>query len=422
MDFVEVTMGGSLSAVFSAPPHRLDAARLAWLLSASNAGAIIGAPVTGWIADKRGLQATLIWTVWWLAITAVLAAFSPTIGWLTAARFLGGIALGAYPPLMMAYLTDILPTRRRGTLIFSICAVSYLAPPAAIFATRALTVAPPLGFEGWRWVFLAAGAICALSALLWRWAPEAPHWLAARGLRNAVIRVEARFAQSRRLFATRDDSPTGLEGKAEGQVAISPRSRPFVLVVMCALYALIGCATVAFPLLTGPVLLQRHFSLSDTLFYVGLATFGPVLGALFGGVVTDRIGRPPVMAGCALIMLASVPLFFFSRETLVMAGSIIAFGLCSTLFIPAMTVYAAELFVPSMRGRATSLAWACNRVGATVSPVIFLNLIHNGETPLAAIGMVGALAASLVAIVVLPRSGRQGRQKAPISVEKQRHF
>jgi putative MFS transporter len=410
IDFIDVAIGGALSAVFSAPPHALRGAQLSWLLAASNAGAIVGAPLIGWIADRVGPGRALAWTVTWLALTTALAAASPDAAWLTAARFLCGVALGGYPPLMMAYLTDLLPGKRRGALVFMVCAIAYLAPPAAIFATRALTVTTPLGLEGWRWVLWATGVAGGLCALAWRWAPEAPRWMLMRGREVQARIVEARLERSRPLLRARGETSISLKSRpiSSAPATAQPSRSPTLTTVvgLMLLYFLIGGVTVTFPLITGPLLLARHFTLSDTLFYVGLATFGPVVGAMFGGLVTDRIGRLPIMAVCAVVLLVSVITFFWTRGVLATACSLIAFGISTTLFMPAMTLYAAELFRPAIRGRATSVAWACNRVGATLAPLLFLGLVRGGEALTVIICLSAALGASLMLTVGLARAGK----------------
>ncbi len=59
---------------------------------------------------------------------------------------------------MAAYLSDVLPPKRRGTLIMIGAAIGFLGAPAVIFLIRWLTPLQPLGFEGWRWA-LVLGAI-----------------------------------------------------------------------------------------------------------------------------------------------------------------------------------------------------------------------------------------------------------------------
>jgi MFS transporter, putative metabolite:H+ symporter len=55
IDLMEISVGNALSAVFSAPPYALSPRSLAWLLSSVYVGAVIGAPLLGWAADRNGL-------------------------------------------------------------------------------------------------------------------------------------------------------------------------------------------------------------------------------------------------------------------------------------------------------------------------------------------------------------------------------
>jgi MFS transporter, putative metabolite:H+ symporter len=59
-DLLEVALGGALSAVFSVPPHRIDASQLSQLIAAVYIGAIIGAPLLGWLADRFGRKRLLM--------------------------------------------------------------------------------------------------------------------------------------------------------------------------------------------------------------------------------------------------------------------------------------------------------------------------------------------------------------------------
>jgi hypothetical protein len=56
-----------------------------------------------------------------LTTTSLLAAASADLFWLTVSRTFSGLALGAYPPLIVAYLCDVLPPRQRGRMILVCC-------------------------------------------------------------------------------------------------------------------------------------------------------------------------------------------------------------------------------------------------------------------------------------------------------------
>src|SRR4051794_10390653 len=54
LDTLEMSFGGILAAVFSAPPAPVPAGELSLLLAAVFIGAVLGAPLLGWWADRKG--------------------------------------------------------------------------------------------------------------------------------------------------------------------------------------------------------------------------------------------------------------------------------------------------------------------------------------------------------------------------------
>ncbi|MFL6681698.1 MAG: MFS transporter, partial [Burkholderiaceae bacterium] len=179
LDTLEMSFGGVLATVLSAPPAPVPAGELSLLLAAVFLGAVVGAPALGWWADRHGRRTALVALLLWMAAASLGAALSHGVTALTLCRFLAGLALGGYPPIVIAYLTDLLPPQRRGKLIFASLSLSLLGPPAAIFLVRWLTPLQPLGLEGWRWGFILGSLGAVLSGLSFLALPESPRWLQA---------------------------------------------------------------------------------------------------------------------------------------------------------------------------------------------------------------------------------------------------
>jgi len=410
LDTLEMSFGGVLATVLSAPPAPVPAGALALLLAAVFVGAVIGAPVLGWWADRSGRRTALVAVLLWIAAASLGAALSHGVATLTLCRFLGGLALGGYPPIVIAYLTDLLPPQRRGRLIFGSLSLSLLGPPVAIFLVRWLTPLQPLGLEGWRWGFALGGVCAALAGLLFLALPESPRWLLARGRSAAAEAGCASFERSRPLgdlpaAPTRD----GLAKEHAPTAPDAPAGRHWPWVA--ALFSLSPWATVAFPMLTGAVLTQRGFKLDAALLIFGLSSLGPLVGNLAASMILDRIDRRLAMALCALAMLACGSAFIFGSATTSLIVAMGLFNLAISLYVTLLTVYGAELFPTRTRASATAGAWALNRIGGALGPLLLVPMLR-GAGPAT---MFAVVAASLVATLAVLVAAPHGRQRQAVS-------
>jgi MFS transporter, putative metabolite:H+ symporter len=427
IDLMEISVGNALSAVFSAPPYALSPRSLAWLLSSVYIGAVIGAPLLGWMADRRGVRRTLMVTLLWLGLTSSLAAASANPQWLTVFRFLSGVALGAYPPLMIVYLTSIASLRYRGLVIFWVCGAAYLAPPAAVFAIRWLTPIHPFGIEGWRWPFAMAGVAALAVGVVFSRIPESARWLLAMGRYEAAEGVCSRFETSRPLWGRRSRDAQSTAGvarrvgasadvgaprvgsggststssvDADNSVGGGARSVKRHLAFVAALYFSSPWAMAAFPLLTGPILLTRGYNLTDTLLYIGLATFGPAVSTFTVGPLVDRIERRVSLSLCCALMLLAVGIFFILDGPVVLTISVVSFSIGVAIYTAVMTMYGAELFPASSRARATSSAWAGNRIASVLVPFVMVPLLRQAGS-LAVAAVISLVLIGTIAFIAL---------------------
>jgi putative MFS transporter len=363
LDQMQLQMGGALATIFSAPPYSLDPHRLAWLLGAVYAGGFICTPLLGRAADRCGLRKVLCWTLVWLGVTSILSCFRDDPTWLTGSRLLIGISLGAYPPLVVAYLTSIAPKGQRGRWVFWVCGLAYIATPVSLFALRLLTASHPAGLAGWRWLSVGIGLLALLTGYLFSSLPEP-------------------------LQPGAEVSGASQPG-AVGMLLRPPLRRTFAFTA--ALYFLYPWATAAFFLLTGPVLLKRGFTLSNALWYVSFATAWPAVGTLAAAWVVDRVPRPTAMLSCCVTMLIAAVCFFTGDTELSLSIALIAFGLGQALYPAVMTTLGAESFPATLRGTATSAAWALNRAASFLVPVTLLPLLQSLGPVSVAVCVAGAL-------------------------------
>ncbi len=408
-DTLEIALGSILAAVFSAPPHLAPARQLSVLLGAIYAGAVIGAPLMGWWADRHGRRRTLTVLLLWMGLTSLTAAATRDLPGLAWMRALSGLALGAYPPVMIAYLTDLMPPRRRGLMIFIAGAIATLGPPSAIFLVRWLSPLQPLGVEAWRWGFVCGGIGASIVGVLTLALPESPRWLQSKGRAAEAREAFSLFERSNAVLDVRVDPPDGphhdgVDERPEDSSTPLRRSWPQV----AALYFLSPWSTVAFPLLSGAVLAHKGFKLPDTLLYIGLSTFGPTIGTALAATAVDRVDRRVALMACAAAMLGCGTAFVATDSPLWLVVAATAFNLFLSLYIPVLSVYSAELFPTRVRASSLAGAWALNRLGAALAPLVMLPLLRNaGATSMFAV-IAAALLAGMLVVVLAPK-GRQRR-------------
>jgi MFS transporter, putative metabolite:H+ symporter len=417
-DLLEITLGSGLSAIFSVAPHKIDPAQLSWLIAAMYLGAIVGAPVLGRLGDRLGRKTVLMGALFWMAASSIALALREDIVWLTCLRLIAGLALGAYPPLMFAYLTDLLPPGHRGRLILILCGASALGPPTGFLLLRYLTPLHPFGFEAWRWLFVFGGIGAACSGMLFQRLPESPRWLMAIGKIRPAEAALARFERSKMFWksAISAQSPMPLADRQElitvagsDSTNLFKASHRFYLILAASLFFLSPWATTAFPLLSGPVFLEKGVKLSATLLYLAISTIGQLAGMLLGAVFADRIQRRDAIVLCAAVMAVAALMFAGSREPLWLILSNFTFSVAAGIFLPALTLYVAELFPTGIRSSGLSTTWAINRVGSVLALLILVPMLRgSGVTVIFAIIAV-TLATGIALIVSFGPRGKAGR-------------
>jgi MFS transporter, putative metabolite:H+ symporter len=176
LEFFDYFLIGYVLA-FVIGPWKLTFGQSAIVLLSSGVGAIIGAYVWGWIADRIGRRKVFIGTVLNFSIATGLLYFTPDNGWiyLTIMRFFVGLGVGGLYCVDLPLVQEFMPSSKRGFVGGLVTAVIPLG------VGMGAVLAGFMGADQWRLLF-AIGLLPALIVLLVRmWVPESPHWLARQG-------------------------------------------------------------------------------------------------------------------------------------------------------------------------------------------------------------------------------------------------
>jgi MFS transporter, putative metabolite:H+ symporter len=158
-------------------PWKLTFGQTAMVFLSSGVGAILGAYIWGWIADRIGRRKVFIGTVLNFSIATGLLYFTPDNGWvyLTVLRFFVGFGVGGLYCVDLPLVQEFMPSSKRGWIGGLVtCVIPIGVGLGAVLGAF-------LGADQWRLLF-AIGVLPALVVLLVRlWVPESPHWLARQG-------------------------------------------------------------------------------------------------------------------------------------------------------------------------------------------------------------------------------------------------
>lgn len=405
LDVAELSVNSALSAV------KADRAELAWLLASVFIGGAIGAPLLGWLADRFGRRTALQVSLFVLALPSLGAALVTETGWIMLFRMLSGMALGAYPPVMTAYLADVLPPKRRAMLILFGDGFGLLGGPAVIFFIWWLTPLVPLGIEGWRWALILGGVLSGLIAFSFFLVPESPRWQATRG-RMAEANAGCRTFEAAAGMVTAGESGAPIPPAANPELVERMGRYWPNLILVTAIYLMRPWPTVAFPSLLGAMLVARGWNISSSLLAVGIAGFGAAAGAMLGSLAVDKVERRTALSVVTVLMLIAGAVFGATEDALVIYVSGTLFNLLGASYGPMLSIYASELFPTALRARSTATAWAANRLGSAIAPLVLLPLMGAYGVTLVLVSIGATLAVNLALVLIFGPRGLAGKPLA----------
>jgi len=142
-------------------------------------GAVVGALVTGRLTDYLGRKKVILASAVIFATGAIWTGLAPTVNQLMISRFYLGLAIGISSFSVPLYISEIAPTKIRGTLVSLFQLLITVGILAAYLSDRAF--ADNANLESWR-PMLYVGVVPAMILLIGMiFLPETPRWLMGKG-------------------------------------------------------------------------------------------------------------------------------------------------------------------------------------------------------------------------------------------------
>ena len=153
-------------------------------------GCVIGSAVAGRITDRYGRRRILLWVAVLFALTSAATGLAWSFHSFLAARFLGGLAVGAVSLVSPMYVSEISPPTlrgRMGTLYQMSIVTGILASYCINYLLR------DLGPDNWRWMFMTGVIPSGIFLGLLLLAPETPRFLVMSGRVDAARTILERI-------------------------------------------------------------------------------------------------------------------------------------------------------------------------------------------------------------------------------------
>lgn len=374
------------------PIWHLQPLEIGLLGSTSLIAAAFGALLFGRLADMIGRHAIYGLTLVVLGAGAIASAFSPSVFWLIAFRFILGVGIGGDYPLSATLMSEYANRRDRGkmvTMVFSMQALGLIMGPLVAL----LLLVSGLNHDlVWR-IMLALGAVPALATFyLRRKISETPRYaLAMQGDLDGAMRTIN--AVTRKAQDNSGSRPVALKNKKTSQKQ-TRQGRPWLSLLFKAPYLrwLIGTAGCWFLLdvayygttISSPLVLKSlnsHSTLVTNMLYT-LLIF--VIAALPGYILAiftiDRLGRKVIQClGFTLMTVAYALIAFVPKLSSLTLPFLLVYGVSYffTEFGPNVTtfVYPAEVFPVMIRTTGHGIAAALGKTGAFLGALLFPYLL-----------------------------------------------
>jgi MFS family permease len=400
LDGLEVTLAGAISgALKSSPVLRLTDAQIGLAASAYLLGAIGGALLFGWLADRFGRKRLFTITLGVYLFGTAATAFSQDFLTYALFRCITGAGIGGEYSAINSAIQELIPARYRGRTDLIINGSFWLG--AALGAASAMVLLDPAFLDalqlehdwGWRLAFGIGAVLGAFIIVLRRWIPESPRWLQTHGRSGEAERVmtgiERRTRWDERIDAAGAVLPPRPVRRALGMKTVAHtlivryRRRSAVALVLMATQAFFYNAI----FFTYALVLGKFFAVPDARIGAYLLPFaaGNFLGPLLLGKWFDSIGRRVMIAATYALSgaLLLITAWLFVNHWLdalgqTLAWSVVFFFASAAASSAYLTV--GESFPLEMRALAIALFYTVGTaLGGVVAPWLFGVLIGSGE-------------------------------------------
>lgn len=342
-------------------------------MSIALAGCLVGAMVSGSLADRIGRKPLLILSAFIFLVSAYATGAFDAFTYFLVARFIGGIAIGIASGLSPMYIAEIAPSHVRGKLV----SLNQLTIVLGILGAQIVnyliaepmptgTVLPPADswnvLTGWRWMFWSAAFPAAAFLILAFFIPESPRWLALRGDKDKAMSILADIGGTdyakAEIDAVRKNAGHSRQGAGLGTLFSKPFRAVLSLGIVIAVFQQ-WCGTNVIFNYAQEIFSDAGYDLGEMLFNIVLTGITNVIFTFAAIYTVDRLGRKKLMligaGGLALIYGILGTCYYYGVTGFFMIILVVAAIACYAMTLgPVTWVLIAEIFPNPVRAVAVA--------------------------------------------------------------------
>lgn len=411
----------------------LNIAQTGFITSSVLIGSSVGALGVGPLADKYGRKRLLILAAILFLVGSSLSMVAVGFWSMVIARIILGLAVGSASALTPAYLAELAPAERRGSLGTLFQLMITLGILLAYVSNLGFLNHNLLGVRDWRWMLgsaLIPAALLLIGGLL---LPESPRFLAEQGKSEQALSV---LKMLRKKTA---DDPSKELAEIE-TVANQPKggikelftiARPAVIVAVgiMLLQQLVGINSVIYFL---PQVFIKGFGFAEGSAIwisvgIGIVNFVVTVLATF---IMDKFNRKAFLMFGSIVMAVSLGILAVMNFTMNIHQTAVPTMILIAIYIfgfaiswgPIAWVTIGEIFPLSVRGIGSSIGSAANWIGNFLVSQFFLVMLayfHNNVGGPFAVFAVFAVLSMFFVHYLVPET--RGKSLEEIEMELRHH-
>lgn len=348
-----------------------------WAMSSALVGCVLGAVISGFIADKFGRKIPLIISAILFTISAFGTGYVNDFTLFIIYRLIGGLGIGLASTLSPMYIAEIAPAKYRGqfvainqlTLVIGILAAQianfFIADPILDESSNEMILNSWNGQKGWRWMFWAELIPALLFFLLMFLVPKSPRFLVKIGEKVKAQKILAKIGGEEYAKKEANNISTTLNDIGKSKIKFSEFKNSKIKPVL-----IIGIVLAIFQQWCGINIIFNYaeeiftaagYSVGDMLFNIVITGSVNLIFTLIAMRTVDSWGRRKLMI-LGSIGLAIVYAFLGGAYYLQFTGwpvlllVISAIAIYSMSLAPITWVVLSEIFPNRIRGIAMSIA------------------------------------------------------------------